>query len=190
LFPNNYCKRCKKRRYSVRSIETKLFGNVIITLQTIVMFHTGTRTMLWNISLRWIYAEERLESHKSFEIEIWGILKSHGNALLVHSNATPPPTSVLVLMWLGETHLIAFIVAEPKYPWNFLTKSEPQRMEQTVRFSEFTHKLKTKFHGLSPRANYTDRATAACQRSVCQLLRIEGATWSAWRIPTAGFSIF
>jgi hypothetical protein len=39
---------------------------------------------------------------------------------------------------------------------------------------------KTKLHGLSPRANYTDRATAACWRSNCQLLRIEGATWSAW----------
>jgi hypothetical protein len=32
----------------------------------------------------------------------------------------------------------------------------------------------TKLHGLSPRANYTDRATAACRRSDCQLLRIEG----------------
>jgi hypothetical protein len=38
---------------------------------------------------------------------------------------------------------------------------------------------KTKLHGLNPRANYTDRATAACRRSDCQLLRIEGATWSA-----------
>jgi hypothetical protein len=28
------------------------------------------------------------------------------------------------------------------------------------------------------RANYTDQATAAFQRSDCQLLRIEGATWS------------
>jgi hypothetical protein len=37
---------------------------------------------------------------------------------------------------------------------------------------------KTKLHGLSPRANYTDLATAACRRSECQLLRIEGATWS------------
>jgi hypothetical protein len=37
---------------------------------------------------------------------------------------------------------------------------------------------KTKLHGLSPRANYTDRATAACRRSDCQLVRIEGATWS------------
>jgi hypothetical protein len=36
-----------------------------------------------------------------------------------------------------------------------------------------------KLHGLSPRANYTDRATAACRRNYCQLLRIEGATWSA-----------
>jgi hypothetical protein len=35
----------------------------------------------------------------------------------------------------------------------------------------------------------TDRATAACRRSDCQLLRIEGATWSVWRIPTAVFSI-
>jgi hypothetical protein len=36
-----------------------------------------------------------------------------------------------------------------------------------------------KLHGLSPRANYTDRATAACRRSNCQLVRIKGATWSA-----------
>jgi hypothetical protein len=35
-----------------------------------------------------------------------------------------------------------------------------------------------KLHGLSPLANYTDRATAACRRSDCQLLRIKGATWS------------
>jgi hypothetical protein len=38
---------------------------------------------------------------------------------------------------------------------------------------------KTKLHGLSPRANYTDRATAACRGSDCQLLLIKGATWSA-----------
>jgi hypothetical protein len=38
---------------------------------------------------------------------------------------------------------------------------------------------KKKLQGLSPRANYTDRATGACRRSDCQLLRIEGATWSA-----------
>jgi hypothetical protein len=45
-------------------------------------------------------------------------------------------------------------------------------------------KKKSKLHGLSPRANYTDRGITACRRSVCQVLRIEGATWSAWRIPT------
>jgi hypothetical protein len=42
-----------------------------------------------------------------------------------------------------------------------------------------TLKQTNKLHGLSPRANYTDRATAACQRNDCQLLRIKGATWSA-----------
>jgi hypothetical protein len=47
---------------------------------------------------------------------------------------------------------------------------------------EVSAKLKTKLHGLSPRANYTDRATAACQRSDCQLLRIEGAKWSACQV--------
>jgi hypothetical protein len=49
---------------------------------------------------------------------------------------------------------------------------------------------KKKLHGLSPRANYTHRATAACRRSDCQLFRIKGATWSAWRIPTAVVSVF
>jgi hypothetical protein len=49
---------------------------------------------------------------------------------------------------------------------------------------------KNKLHGLSPRANYTDRATAPCRQSDCQFLRIVGATWSAWRIPTAVFSDF
>jgi hypothetical protein len=38
---------------------------------------------------------------------------------------------------------------------------------------------KTKLRGLSPRANYTDRAAAACRRSDCQLVQIEGAKWSA-----------
>jgi hypothetical protein len=47
------------------------------------------------------------------------------------------------------------------------------------------YEINTKLHGLSPRANYTDRATAACPWSNCQLLGIEGATWPAWQIPTA-----
>jgi hypothetical protein len=50
--------------------------------------------------------------------------------------------------------------------------------------------MTNKLHGLSPRANYTDRATAACQRSDCQLSRMKGATWSAWRIPPVVFSVF
>jgi hypothetical protein len=52
------------------------------------------------------------------------------------------------------------------------------------------HYRKKKLHGLSSRTKYTDRATASCRRSDCQLLRIEGATWWAWRIPAAVVSIF
>jgi hypothetical protein len=37
-----------------------------------------------------------------------------------------------------------------------------------------TLQVTIELHGLSPRANYTDRATTACRRSDCQLLRIEG----------------
>jgi hypothetical protein len=43
----------------------------------------------------------------------------------------------------------------------------------------------TKLRGFSPQASYTDRATAACRRSQCQLLRIDGVVWSAQRIPTS-----
>jgi hypothetical protein len=48
----------------------------------------------------------------------------------------------------------------------------------------YIHDEQTKLRGLSLRANYTDRPTE------CQLLRIEGATWSVWRIPKAVFSPF
>jgi hypothetical protein len=59
-----------------------------------------------------------------------------------------------------------------------------------VVLSSIKTNKQNKLHGLSPRANYTDRATAACPRSDCQLLRIKGATWSECRIPTAVFSVF
>jgi hypothetical protein len=43
-----------------------------------------------------------------------------------------------------------------------------------------THKLSLeKLGGLTSLANYTDRAIAARRRTYCQLLWIEGATWSA-----------
>jgi hypothetical protein len=34
--------------------------------------------------------------------------------------------------------------------------------------------IKKKLHGLSPRANYSDQATAACRRSDCQLFADRG----------------
>jgi hypothetical protein len=65
---------------------------------------------------------------------------------------------------------------------NEVAGKEQYRVEVSTRFEaleDLNDKQTNKLHGLSPRANYTDRAAAACRRSDCQLLRIEGATWSA-----------
>jgi hypothetical protein len=60
------------------------------------------------------------------------------------------------------------------------SKMRIRTIVRTGHVSVSVKKKKTnKLHGLSPRANYTDRATAASQRSGCQLLQIKGATWSA-----------
>jgi hypothetical protein len=72
-----------------------------------------------------------------------------------------------------------------------LMKPAPATIHHWCKWWEISATSKTnKLHGLSPRANYTDRAIAACRRSDCQLVRIENATWSAWRIPTTAFSVF
>jgi hypothetical protein len=59
------------------------------------------------------------------------------------------------------------------------TTLERPNNEHITGISIFIYKQTNKLHGLSPRANYTDRATAASRRSDCQLLRIKGAKWSA-----------
>jgi hypothetical protein len=59
-------------------------------------------------------------------------------------------------------------------PWPHLLKLDKGNLSPCL----INQALETKLHGLSPRVNYTDRATAACRRSDCQLLRIKGATWS------------
>jgi hypothetical protein len=44
-----------------------------------------------------------------------------------------------------------------------------QSLRMLATTNKQTNKQTNKLHGLSPRANYTDRATAACRRSDCQL---------------------
>jgi hypothetical protein len=88
----------------------------------------------------------------------------------------------------SEGNWMRLILGDVCYHWaqNFLSS---RLLSTNVKIRMYKNKT-NKLHGLIPRANYTDRATAACQRSECQLLRIKGATWSAWRIPTAVFSVF
>jgi hypothetical protein len=63
--------------------------------------------------------------------------------------------------------------------WSILWMMQSRKYQESSKRGNTLTKLKTKLHGLSPRANYTDRSTADCRQSDCQLLRIEGAMWSA-----------
>jgi hypothetical protein len=66
------------------------------------------------------------------------------------------------------------------YNWSVLLVYWLESNLVTVKVKKFfcrnkissKNKTKTKLHGLSPRANYTDRATAACRR--CQLFADRG----------------
>jgi hypothetical protein len=67
------------------------------------------------------------------------------------------------------------------YLYNFLVRILAELKAAASRGHIYLHLLRsfqqlpgTKLLGLSPRANYTDRATAAYRRSNCQILRIEG----------------
>jgi hypothetical protein len=91
---------------------------------------------------------------------------------------------------LSIEHLLAHVSRFIQHILCFAELSFLSQSHVTLMLASYREQKQTKLHGLSPRANYTDRATAASRRSGCQLLRIEGATWSAWRIPTAVFSIF
>jgi hypothetical protein len=71
-----------------------------------------------------------------------------------------------------------------------LVKSPVVQLLKNLRTFHGTRTNKTnKLRGLSPRANYTDRATAVCRQSWCHFMRIEGVAWSAQRIPTAVFKL-
>jgi hypothetical protein len=63
-------------------------------------------------------------------------------------------------------------------PWKSATKCSQYDAVLLIIYNTlvimYTKLQNSKLHGLSPRANYTNRATAAYQRSDCQLLRIEG----------------
>jgi hypothetical protein len=74
----------------------------------------------------------------------------------------------------------AVYIAQELLAANKLT-SIPHETLYTSKYKCKVNNMKLTYllHGLSPQANYTDRATAACRRSECQLLQIEGATWSA-----------
>jgi hypothetical protein len=70
-----------------------------------------------------------------------------------------------------------------------LTVYRIKKLKKRPRPNKRLENRKNKLRGLSPQAKYTDRATAACRWSCCQLLRIEGVAWPAQRIPASLISV-
>jgi hypothetical protein len=75
---------------------------------------------------------------------------------------------------------------------NFDTSQQKRfkvKVDETIstKLGLYCYHINYKLRGFSPRANYSDRRLSA---KLVSILRIEGATWSAWRIPTAVFSDF
>jgi hypothetical protein len=115
--------------------------------------------------------------------------KTFSLIFLYEGNARPNPANSCRLsslmnpsVYYNRAYLLAYT-----HTWAYLhIYADMHKRSKYV----YIRSRKQKLHGLSPRANCTDRATAACRRSECQILRIEGATWSAWQIPTAVVSVF
>jgi hypothetical protein len=87
---------------------------------------------------------------------------------------------------LAYNFFAIYFVGRKKVYWNQIWIVDRHKLNLThmvdIKLSDLTKK---KLRGLSPQANYTYQATAACRRSWCQLLRLEDVAWSAQRIPTA-----
>jgi hypothetical protein len=96
-------------------------------------------------------------------------------------NPTYKGTDDIIIQWTSDRTLLYHVVLysvpqklvnhNSSLVWTGMFRFKPESLYIYIYIY-----IKTKLHGLSPRANYTDRATAACRPSDCQLLRIEGAT--------------
>jgi hypothetical protein len=92
--------------------------------------------------------------------------------------------------WVHVDSSTELKTTELRLYWGYIVKMIDIMCQYNFLKNQSRLVYKKKLHGLSPRVNYTDRATAACRRSDCQLVWIEGATWSEWRVPMAVFSVF
>jgi hypothetical protein len=106
-------------------------------------------------------------------------------------------TSFLPRHWLG----VVSFTPRTLYPLDRRLGGKPKPIRKTWRRENCCPCLylnidkgheakltKTKLRGLSPRANYTVRATAARRQSDCQLLRIEGGQRDGSLRPYSRFS--
>jgi hypothetical protein len=177
-----------KFKYSITSseIEPATFGLVVQRLRQYDINKQTNKQIPWSESVSEIYRpSDRRPSTKPMptstdrERHVISMTNPHGRTLgpLDHNQYDIHTYST------GGTRPAANHNDSSSYRTNYSTFNTWDRRQLTPRgvFGTSSNRsrtinIKKKLHGLSPRANYTDRATAACRRSDCQLLRIEGAT--------------
>jgi hypothetical protein len=81
------------------------------------------------------------------------------------------PATVIALPYISLSHK-AFLIVYRCYKSGFKRLHELSVKDCIIRHEQNKQNKTNKRRGVSPRADYTDRATAACRRSDCQLLRI------------------
>jgi hypothetical protein len=119
---------------------------------------------------------------------LWEKYRPTDTISIITVAVVPFHTRVITLLFINNT-IIIIINCSTAHSWSlaaffsfmilYIVGRTPWTEDQPDTRPLPTLRTTNKLHGLSPRANYTDRATAACRRSDCQLLRIKGATLSA-----------
>jgi hypothetical protein len=111
------------------------------------------------------------------------LLSNHPRALqsLRSANHRPPSTQTSLAETKVGPQILQLIHKNIKYDCPGSCSNYNSKKHVTlfgilyyVCCGDVMYKKKTKLHGLSPRANYTDRATATCRRSDCQLFAPRG----------------
>jgi hypothetical protein len=140
-----------------------------------VISRTKARCFFRSLSASCVSLGSNLKGNSTYFNEI---LPFEQVMLPLHKSQAPAPTTEAKMRLVQVNEIMRLSVMmwiRTAYDFYWLILLECIKWQRGI-----DRHTKKKLHGLSPRANYTDRATAACRRSDCQLLRIEGATWSAW----------
>jgi hypothetical protein len=164
--------------------------------QCAVLYHPNNEitknAVFWDVAPCGSCKDRRFGGPSRCHIPEDGVLHTHRNENLKSYNETTSLNIAMNSQWrnLIRDNWVALLLSVSSVHF-FLHKYLHRGVAYLALTAFKTISMrKKKLHGLSPRANYTDRATTTSRWSGCQLVRIKGAMWSVWRIPTVVFLVF